>query len=91
MLKLSSVLGFPLYKDTTDGRAATQQVYSFAIDVWFGANGSTRLGEPPPVNLLSWSRGGLVNVYGHNLVLIIKPHVDFHMAVHEYSSKIPHP
>ena len=25
---------------------------------------TTRLGEPPPVSLLSWSRGGLVNDIG---------------------------
>ena len=38
LLLLSSVLGFPLYKDTANGRAATHQLYSFAIDVGFGAN-----------------------------------------------------
>ena len=38
LLPLSSVLGFPLYEDTANGRAATHQLYSFAIEVWFGAN-----------------------------------------------------
>ena len=38
VLLLSSVLGFPLYEDTADGRAAIHQLYSFAIDVGFGAN-----------------------------------------------------
>ena len=38
LLLLSSVLGFPLYKDTANGRAATHQLYSFA-GVWFGAAG----------------------------------------------------
>ena len=32
LLPLSSVLGFPLYKDTANGRAATHQLYSFAIE-----------------------------------------------------------
>ena len=30
-----------LYEDTADGRAATHQLYSFAIDVGFGTNGAT--------------------------------------------------
>ena len=38
LLLLSSVLGFPLYKDTANERAATHQLYSFAIEVWLGAN-----------------------------------------------------
>ena len=29
----------------------------------FHSRRPTRLGEPPPVSLLSWSRGGLVNGY----------------------------
>ena len=33
-----SVLGFPLYEDTANGRAATHQLYSFAIEVWLGTN-----------------------------------------------------
>ena len=41
LLPLSSVLGFPLYEDTANGRAATHQLYSFAIEVGFGANGSS--------------------------------------------------
>ena len=32
LLPLSSVLGFPLYEDTANGRAATHQLYSFAIE-----------------------------------------------------------
>ena len=32
VLRLSSVLGFPLYKDTANGRDATHQLYSFAIE-----------------------------------------------------------
>ena len=39
LLPLSSVLGFPLYKETTNGRAATHQLYSFNIEIWFDANG----------------------------------------------------
>ena len=35
LLPLSSVLGFPLYKNKDNGRAATHQLYSFAIWVWF--------------------------------------------------------
>ena len=31
LLLLSSVLGFPLYKDTINVRAATHQLFSFAI------------------------------------------------------------
>ena len=38
LLLLFSALGFPLYEDTADGRAATQQLYSFTIEFWFGAN-----------------------------------------------------
>ena len=38
LLQLPSVLNFPLYEDTADGRAVTHQLYSFAIDVWWGAN-----------------------------------------------------
>ena len=38
LLPLSSLLGIHLYKDTANGRAASHQLYSFAIDVWFGAN-----------------------------------------------------
>ena len=40
LLPLSSVLRLPLYEDTANGRAAKHQLYSFAIDVWFGANGA---------------------------------------------------
>ena len=43
VLLLSSVLGFPLYEGTADGRAATHQLYSFAIDVGLGANELTSL------------------------------------------------
>ena len=39
LLLFSSVLGFPLYEDTANGRATTHQLYSFAIEVWFGTNG----------------------------------------------------
>ena len=35
LLSFSSVLGFQLYKDNNDGRAATNQLYSFAIEVWY--------------------------------------------------------
>ena len=35
MLPFSTVLGFTLYEDTDDGRAATHQLYSSAIDVWY--------------------------------------------------------
>ena len=35
LLPFSSVLGFPLYEDTGDGRAVTHQLYSFAIEVWY--------------------------------------------------------
>ena len=35
LLLFSSVLGFPLYKDTDSGRAATHQVYSFTTEVWY--------------------------------------------------------
>ena len=31
--------GFPLYKDTDLRRATAHQLYCFAIEVWFGANG----------------------------------------------------
>ena len=35
LLPLSSLLGFPLYEDTANRRAATQQLYSFDIEIWF--------------------------------------------------------
>ena len=35
LLPKFSVLGFPLYEDTANGRAATHQLYSFAIEVGF--------------------------------------------------------
>ena len=38
LLPVSSVLIFPLYKDTANGGAAKHQLYSLAIGVWFGAN-----------------------------------------------------
>ena len=38
-LPLSSELGFPLYESTADGRATAHQLYCFAIEVGFGANG----------------------------------------------------
>ena len=41
LLPFSSVLGFTLYKDTAYGRDASHQLYSFAIEVGFGANGSS--------------------------------------------------
>ena len=37
-LRLNSVQGFPLYEDTDFRRAATHQLYFFAIEVGFGAN-----------------------------------------------------
>ena len=53
LLPLSSVLGFPLYKDTVIGRAATHQLYSFAIEVWFGANvHDSRDNKPQPESTL---------------------------------------
>ena len=33
LLPLSFMLGFPLYEETGNGRAATHQPYSFAIEV----------------------------------------------------------
>ena len=38
LLRLYSVQGFPLYKDTDLRRATAHQLYCFAIDVGFGAN-----------------------------------------------------
>ena len=35
LLPFSSVLGFSLYEDIDDGRAATHHLYSFAIEVWY--------------------------------------------------------
>ena len=35
LLLLSSVLGFPLYEDTANGRAATHQLNSFVKEVWY--------------------------------------------------------
>ena len=56
-------------------RAATHQLYGSAIEAWYALMGViTRLAEPlsevqeiggaPPVSILFWSRGGLVN--GHS-------------------------
>ena len=74
-IRLYSVPEFPLYEDTDVRRASSHQLYCFAIEIVFGANvcssnkslyrdflstRPTRLGEPPPVSLLLWSRGGLV-------------------------------
>ena len=39
LLQHSSMLGFPLYEDTANGRAATHQLYSFAVEIGLGANG----------------------------------------------------
>ena len=41
VVPLSSMLGFPLYEDTANGRVGTYHLYSFAIEVWFGANALT--------------------------------------------------
>ena len=35
MLLFHTVLGFTLYEDTANGRAATHQLYGFAIEVWY--------------------------------------------------------
>ena len=35
LLPFSTVLGFTLHKDTANGRAATHQLYSFAIEIGF--------------------------------------------------------
>ena len=34
LLLFHTVLGFTLYEDTVNGRAATHQLYGFAIQVW---------------------------------------------------------
>ena len=52
---------------------------------------SARLGEPPPVSLLSWSRGGLVK--GHVAMGLSPCHVamrfsPFHAAMHSYPCHI---
>ena len=39
-IRLYSVLGFPLYEDTDLRKATAHQLYCFAIEVGFGANGS---------------------------------------------------
>ena len=63
LLLLSSVLGFPLYDDTANGRAATHQLYSFVIEVCFGSNGfdslpSSGIVPNPLFNMfLCWSPG----------------------------------
>ena len=41
LLPLSSVPGFPLYEDTDNGRAATHQLFSFVIEVWFAPMAQT--------------------------------------------------
>ena len=41
------VLGFPLQEDTANGRAATHKLYSFDIDVWFGANAGIPMVQDP--------------------------------------------
>ena len=43
LLPKFSVLGFPLYEYTANGRAATHQLYSFAIEVGFAP-----MTEAPP-------------------------------------------
>ena len=35
LLLFHTVLGFTLYEDTANGRAATHQLYGFAIEVWY--------------------------------------------------------
>ena len=45
LLRLYSVQGFPLYEDTDFRRAATHQLYCFAIEVGFGDNaGQSKVG-----------------------------------------------
>ena len=34
-------------KDTANGRAATHQIYSFTIEIWFGANGPAQSKQAP--------------------------------------------
>ena len=42
LLPFSTVLGFTLYEDTGDGRAAKHQLYSSAKEVWY-----TPMGQVP--------------------------------------------
>ena len=35
LLPFSTVLGFTLYENTGNGRAATHQLYSSAIEIWY--------------------------------------------------------
>ena len=35
---MNAVLGYPLYEDTANDKASTHELYSFGIEVWFGAN-----------------------------------------------------
>ena len=53
LLLLSSVPGFPLYEDTANGRAATQQLYSFAIE--FGLAPMIMTGLSVVTAGVSWS------------------------------------
>ena len=43
LLPFSTVLGFTLYKDTGDGRAATHQRISSTIEVWYAPMAATAL------------------------------------------------
>ena len=67
LIPVSSVLGFPLYEDTANGRAATHQLYSFAIEfglapMCWGAPGQARLRQGENVTLCLGSVGILVKL-----------------------------
>ena len=51
-LLLYSQPGFPLYEDTDLGRATAHQLYCFAIEVGFGANGSLGTHTSPLVKCM---------------------------------------
>ena len=49
LLPLSAVLGFPLYEDTANRRAARHQLYSLAIEVWYAP-----MKTVPDIQGLAW-------------------------------------
>ena len=68
-LLLYSEPGFPLYEDTYLGRANAHQLYCFAIEVGFGANGLHPVGLDTSIMCHSFPRPTLAVRVLHYLIL----------------------
>ena len=57
LLRLYSVQGFPLYEDADLRRATTHQLYCFAIEIGFGANGlaSSLVNKQVALHCFTWT------------------------------------